>query len=833
MRQSIILILIALFSLFITGCDESDNKISVPKTCSGCESYQTCDTTTGVCINSANYCDADTPCSDVTRECDTVQHACIVKANACATITCSGHGTCDDSDATKVVCNCDSDYTKTADGLNCVAAATKAAKCAEYSCDDNGACELDSLSNPLCSCKEGFHLDGSDVHSCVENNTGGISAGELGDPCDPKENLQGKDNPACRFGICMADGYCSQSCNLDGDCGSSDYYCDKYLADSQGECKKMDPACSDLRTVDAYEACCGDSACKMGTLCLRGQCMPICLGDSECLGYAYYEKNQCGETDGNTGGNKVYCSASPGYYGFCEITKDACSEIKRDKVAFETCNSACGDADCMAGMRCSGGKCLPSCSNDATCLNTKEDTYCYLGVVCYETPASCVARSKKMWESCDANCSDADCPEGATCSADGICAPICSVGDSCNVAKDEDNNAYCNAAPGYYGNCERYPSSLVCEGKKGAYEACNAACGNLDCGTGMICSGDKDNTICLPKCSGLNDTTCSEGYSCGPVSGGFYCSKGVCWKGEDCPEGKACTSLTGGTLNDEPAIITFCKETTATKKYSEVCSANTDCISNFCTDGTCSKMCTGSDECTVENELCLLLNIQDDYDLPICMKADSSDAAKALNGKAFRGMCAADGGCPDDSTCYPNTVRTVALDSSDIEYICLGKEAITEIEPGTKDVGQSCTKDSQCKSTICYSRTKKCIAESVENGSDCLKDTDCLSTFCNTYARKCETPNSLDEGNTECKLDRQCKSDRCGEDENQVVMCLPIRKDVGEDCCAWNECKSGICTDFSCVAYCDTDDNCPSDMSCEADEDSMFKYCKKKVAVTK
>jgi len=105
-----------------------------------------------------------------------------------------------------------------------------------------------------------------------------------------------------------------------------------------------------------------------------------------------------------------------------------------------------------------------------------------------------------------------------------------------------------------------------------------------------------------------------------------------------------------------------------------------------------------------------------------------------------------------------------------------------------RDIGKSCTNNSDCSSNNCVNSKCGMLRKIGEN---CTMDTDCKSDLClNTYGDyKCELKKEIGE---DCIEDRQCSSNKCYKNK-----CL-IQKEEGEDCTFNEECIINNCSNKKC-----------------------------------
>lgn len=168
------LFLLLIFVLAFVSCGDDETKKEDPKVCSPvCESWQTCNTTSGICELTAGKCTENTNCTTEGQICDLTTHEC-------KTLTCNENLTPSDLSVT--------DSCTEIESVDCMVSSE---------CGDGKRCE---------------NVGGEfEVACCVPGLRGCKEAGE---PCTSELE--------CAEGLCLNrnDGafYCSKICETNADC---------------------------------------------------------------------------------------------------------------------------------------------------------------------------------------------------------------------------------------------------------------------------------------------------------------------------------------------------------------------------------------------------------------------------------------------------------------------------------------------------------------------------------------------------------------------------------------------------------------------------------------
>lgn len=358
-------------------------------------------------------------------------------------------------------------------------------------------------------------------------------------------------------------------------------------------------------------------------------------------------------------------------------------------------------------------------------------------------------------------------------------------------------------------------------------------------------------SICTEKLENgeacLKDNYCKSDH-CGCIADGFV-SLGICFEpnsktlGQDCYANDECTT---NHCTAELCIKGTC-----------VCGVDTDCPNNhYCDQGFIGELGTNScqpkkangQSCSSDNK-CLSghCSATSSFDpCGFCYDPDSKDVGESCKANAecvtdqcgsfcglsgvckcdFENQCESDEYCNngtfDDHLCYANKAD---CETCDADKKCQSGNCSADISgkcyvANSKNVGQTCCVNDQCKSDKCVSG--KCVCK---NDSDCDSDDGPNGVDGNEH---CYNPalgtaycDFYKNDGVGCDTDSECKSDECGGCVDDIfginlgTCYTPNSKDYGETCYADNECKSDRCS-ADCIfdpvgtCKCDTDNDCPS-----------------------
>ena len=403
----------------------------------------------------------------------------------------------------------------------------------------------------------------------------------------------------------------ANQCGNDGTC------------DGKGACRKVSnnhtctPAsCStDGKTFTAATTCDGAGACTTATpqgcapfQCAATGCLQTCSAQADCVGNTYCNTSvapavcAAKKTNGQPASQSYECTSNVVADGVCcdqtcsgcsactvalnkqpGVLDGKCLAVLQGEVGHGTCtaNPPCGlDGKCDGNGNCRytaiNTPCPPdscsadhlsqitmACSSTHTCAGTTSG--CQNSLICDQATGNCKT-----------GCSiDGDCVAGKFCSSSGTCAlkaqgipctgaaqcasNFCVDGYCCNGACIGSCEA-CNRS-GHLGACTALPAGSTPQSGHPACAATDARCPST-------CQG---SNTCTPSINACGQTSCSSDHLSYGAAG--TCSNGTCNIPPlvSCGAGKYCPSSAG----------------TCVPQTSGSCSNSYECVTNYCTGGTC------------------------------------------------------------------------------------------------------------------------------------------------------------------------------------------------------------------------------------------------------
>jgi hypothetical protein len=235
-----------------------------------------------------------------------------------------------------------------------------------------------------------------------------------------------------------------------------------------------------------------------------------------------------------------------------------------------------GSANCLSGQ-CADGVCCASACGDpcASCALAGSEGTCTPRPAGATPKASCGGyRCGGGSTSCPSSCTkDADCIDGAYCSATGVCTGRASLGAPC-ASGDECGSGHCadgvccdQACDGSCGVCNAAPHVGTCTPVKGAPAAGHPAC-----------TGKGVGTPCGPRCDGAGIDGCSFAPATVTACSANACADGTETHASVCDGAGGCNDVSracGAYRCGASACLTSC-------------ASDADCSgANVCTGGVC------------------------------------------------------------------------------------------------------------------------------------------------------------------------------------------------------------------------------------------------------
>jgi hypothetical protein len=669
-------------------------------------------------------------------------------------------------------------------------------------------------------CLAGFHCDSQ----CLPNQ-------EDGTVCDENTDCA---SDHCSNGLCCLEGTCcvnpsdcpmvfSQSavCEAANECRGQrvDASCDSFICGSNDV--DDDTACGLWYSLDdcgPYPATTCDGSADQTVPDCPTDCATdnACDADAHCDGTCIYDL-----PDGEPCDEKTDCISGHCQNGFCCQSGDCCQNPGQCPEKFTT------PPNCDTAADCQGSRVDATCNN-AICgsATVDDDSACTKLVLaddCGPNPdLFCSGEPAQSKPECSAVCAvDDEC--GADYHCDVTCQPDVKDGLSCDEDSDclshHCQNAFCCS----HGDCcqfnyhcpEDYISPAVCEKP----EACQGSRQDRVC-SDFVCTSQKadDDSVC---------TDDNPAQTCGPYLD-LYCN-GKTWQAPPiCP---------AGCSNDAACEETFhCDGTcTADLANGQGCDEQSDCISNYCSNGFCTTAGTG---CVV------LADCPDEFSSPAtCSSAatcqgtrtdatcldfqcgfavvddDSACLAATLaqpcglfsdihcNGQAIQSaqscpmVCQTDGECDDGAHCDDDCIANVATGSACDEH--------------SDCQSQHCTNDFCCGSGDCCQDAGDCpdsysLSAICGNATTCQgqrSDAVCTQNTCATIAVADDSACTADLVASDCGAFLPVF---CSGAEEQTQPQCPATCADDNDCDAGGHCDTICLGDLQDGTYCNEDSDCSS-----------------------
>jgi hypothetical protein len=627
------------------------------------------------------------------------------------------------------------------DGLACASNT----ECISGFCADGVCCNTNCTTTcqACTAAKKGSGTDGV---------CGNIAAGtDPDDECGGPTTCSGSascalktDGAACAASVECGSGFCVDGVCCDALCTGLCQACTNAKKGSG-----TDGTCAPIAAfTDPDDECPGAAECDGSGACVLHPNGMACTVSSECT------SGFC--ADG------VCCNTS------CTATCNACTAAKRGQGADGTCGTILvgmdPDNECPGAASCSGSSSCSLFGNGTACTIDSECSsgFCVDGVCCNSVcNSSCQAcTAAKKGSGTNGTCGniasgsdpDDECPGAEACNGGGLCK--LPNGAACTAASDCLTNfcvdgVCCNAT--CTGACQACTAV-----KKGS--GADGTCSNIATGT------DPDN-----ECGGA--ASCNGSGACALFANGTACAIGAECSTGNCVDGVCCNSACNGTCqactatkkgsgadgtcgnivvntdpDDECPGTQICNGSAACKAINaDACTANSDCLSNFCADGVCcNAACTGACQA--------------------CTGAKKGSGADGTCGNIAMGTD------PDDE-CFGS-------------YSCNGSGACALLTNGTAcTTGSECVSgncvDGVCCNTACNALCQACTALKKGSGAD---------GTCSNIAALTD-PDDECPGSQACNGSGSCKSA------------------TGDPCvlgteCSSGQCVDGVCCNTSCTATC-------------------------------
>lgn len=513
-------------------------------------------------------------------------------------------------------------------------------------------------------------------------------------------------------GSCTAKCAVNQACNFtaraNADCASGICTSPAY-GGAPSRC--VATTCENLR-VDADEIgvdCSGACAakCGVGQTCRFGQ--SDCVTAAVCSATTRRcEPPGCGDGVRNGQESSIDCGGPTclkcGLSKACNADTDCTSSVcSNGRCVGSVCENGTKEAT-EADVDC-GGSCSLACATGSTCTQARDcaSNLC-VGSRCISD--ACQDRVRNGAET------DVDCG-GATCSARCVGGKRCTANSDCESTLCNTTAQRCVAGPCDDGVLSSGESDIDCGGTCGVSNpakrcAVNKRCtAAADCGSG-ICNTTSMRCVsdaCFDGLRNGSETDVDCGGSCDPK----------------CGAGRLCT------------LNTDCQ--------SGSCNASGRCATDQCSDGRMNGNETGVDcggQCATR--------------CPVGQGCLSGvDCAHPMMLQGVPGFCAT-----TTATCSSSSCTTGQKDGDETGVDCGGSCA------ARCAVGQGCTANADCASSICNTTTGLCVATRCQNGvrDQDETDIDCGGETC--------TSNTCNVGQA-CTRGVHCSSGYCG----TTNLCVP------------------------------------------------------------
>ncbi|QDG51756.1 hypothetical protein FIV42_13660 [Persicimonas caeni] len=265
-----------------------------------------------------------------------------------------------------------------------------------------------------------------------------------------------------------------------------------------------------------------------------------------------------------------------------------------------------------------------------------------------------------------------------------------------------------------------------------------------------------------------------------------------CGSDADCTDPQICVADRSGNT-----VEFTCQDPSGSGQVGDSCSADSDCASNLCVDGTCSAPCETTSDCSDDGSIiCDSTDVQTDggatETVNICVPKPAS-------------QCSSDADCTSPERCI------AIKGATEVTFECGTPNS------GGGDVGDTCSTDADCAQNLCQDGT--CSAPCAANG-DCAAGDDfsCeispvdLGNGSTDNASVCTPPRTC-SSKRDCPTGQVCYVDRAT-GEAQCANGNSGGGGLGEICTDDGGCESNLCNEGRfrdvCTVPCENDSDCPT-----------------------
>ncbi len=458
------------------------------------------------------------------------------------------------------------------------------------------------------------------------------------------------------------------------------------------------------------------------------------------------------------------------------------------QLCFSGGNQCLNDADCAQKQGCL-----------VTALRTGRETRCgLLSPTAKEMGKSCTTSIDCQHTLCiDANYCSAPCKTEADCPKNYLCK-IHQFNDQgvksyLKICMLPDDGLPCLSD----GDCSR--TNYFCQAvvvQKKVVARCEVAPGNAKSGDSCKKDSDCRSGICLKftqKCSNIckNDQDCPTGLKCqlaslrrsgvlGKVKICLTSTPSCATKATACSSGQVCTRIVSDSGEFKLACVA---ENSKGKVVGAVCQQHSDCKSQFCYAGRCTKPCYDDVKLCPQGYVCQKRTLS---------QSGYPDITASLCLVPNTGIT-----CSSDKVCTPGSGAEycrVIEKNGQLRALCSDKTS------GTKKTGEACTKDEDCIYGTCLPVERIC-SKRCKDASDCSKGKGLACVIGVTLYTKAGKAAKFDMcAHKRCHGDADCgDGERCVYKEaggKFELVCEPenkAKKRDGVACSKGSECQSGLC----------------------------------------